>query len=86
MRRASPNRQLPMPGIPDEIRARRQADRYTVAPGAEVVYLGRISGGPRFGARGIVKEAYVRRAVVDMGPWGEWRIPYHFLTVPSKAA
>lgn len=46
------------------------------------MYLGNVTGGPRFGARGVVKQALGRRVVIDMGLSGTWYIPYYFLTVP----
>ncbi len=63
-----------------------------VAPGQEVLYLGRINGGPRYGSRGVVREVRGRKAIVEIGRVTRgrandvWHIPYYFLAVPSKAA
>ena len=57
----------------------------SVAPGQEVLYLGKVNGGPRFRSRGVVKQAYRRKAVVDMGRMGTWHIPYYFLSLPEAA-
>ena len=53
-------------------------------PGQRVLYVGRVSGGPRRGSRGLVKATLGRRAVVDMGGSGTWTIPYYLLEVPSQ--
>ena len=75
--------QLPMPGIPALAYGLPIVSFRDVAPGQEVMYLGRLSGGPRQGARGVVKWALLKRAVVDMGRFGTWNIPYCFLAVPQ---
>ena len=76
--------QLSMPGIPSPALPSANASRANVWPGQEVLYIGRLKGGPRFGVRGVVKETLGRRAVVDMGRWGIWRVPYYFLSVPHE--
>ena len=81
----SPVAQLQMPGIPPPVLAGANASRANVWPGQEVTYLGKLRGGPRFGARGIVQDNLGRRAVVDMGHLGTWHIPYYFLAVPLEA-
>ena len=53
-----------------------------VSTGEHVVYRGFVSGGPTNGTRGIVKQKYAKKAVVDMGSFGMWNIPY-FLLYPS---
>jgi hypothetical protein len=78
-----PVEQLQMPGMPSPGPA---ASSQNVAPGTEVLYTGYFSGGPRHGARGVIKRASDRRAFVDMGRSGLWHIPYYFLSVHSKAA
>ena len=77
--------QLSMPGIPMPERAGADASWENVQPGQEVLYLGKVNGGPPYGAHGVVKQALGRTAVVDMGHSGTWRIPYYFLTVPLEA-
>ena len=77
--------QLPMPGIPAVAYGPPIVSFRDIAPGREVMYLGRLSGGPRQGARGIVKRILLRKAVVDMGRFGTWNIPYCFLAVPQAA-
>ncbi len=74
--------QLRMPGMSVERKTMPSATCCNIAPGQSVVYVGSISGGPRFGSAGVVKEARRRLAVVDMGTAGVWNIPYHFLTLP----
>ncbi|MCH7787123.1 MAG: hypothetical protein IIC22_06405 [Chloroflexi bacterium] len=77
--------QLPMPGIPTPEGQHPATSCCNVAPGQEVLYLGRISGGPHYRSRGVVKQALQRKAVVDMGRLGTWHIPYYFLSVPKAA-
>lgn len=55
----------------------------TVEPGADVLYIGKVGGGPRYGSRGIVKMALHRKAIVDMGRMGTWHVPYYFLGLPK---
>ena len=71
--------QLEMPGLSAPVRARAGVSSATVCRGQGVLYLGTVTGGPRYGAAGIVKGTLRRRAVVDMGRSGTWHIPYHFL-------
>ena len=77
--------QLPMPGIPALAYGHSIVNFRDIAPGQEVLYLGRLSGGPRQGARGVVKQALLKKAVVDMGRFGTWNIPYCFLVLPQAA-
>ncbi len=79
-----PAAQLHMSGMPEPVRRTANAGSHNVWPGQQVLYLGNISGGPRFGARGVVKRTLGRRVKVDMGPLGTWHIPYYFLTVPMR--
>jgi len=76
--------QIAMPGMP---KPTYEATAITtcceLAPGQRVVYVGKIMGGPRYGTRGIVKQALQRKAVVDMGRLGTWNVPYFFLTLPQ---
>ena len=54
-------------------------------PGQQVQYVGRVSGGPRFLSRGVVKQTLQRKAIVDLGHGGTWHIPYYFLEMPEAA-
>ncbi len=78
--------QLPMPGIPDVDAGSAVASCCTVEPGTEVLYIGQIGGGPRYGSRGVVKTTLHRKAVVDMGRMGTWHVPYYLLGISSEAA
>ena len=77
--------QLRMPGMPTADSTSEVASCCTVEAGTEVLYLGKIGGGPRYGARGVVKTALHRRAVVDMGRMGTWHVPYYFLGIREAA-
>jgi hypothetical protein len=77
--------QLPMPGIPAPAYGHSIVNFRDIAPGQEVLYLGRLSGGPRQGVRGVVKQTLLKKAVVDMGRFGTWNIPYCFLVSPQAA-
>ena len=76
--------QLSMPGMLPKANAARSATCCNVAPGQQVIYMGSVGGGPRFGSVGVVREARQRKAVVDMGIGGVWNIPYHFLSLPPS--
>ena len=78
--------QIPMPGMPETLRPLPVASPWSLVPGQEVLYVGKIGGGPGFGARGIVRRALARKAVVDLGRWGIWHVPYHFLTLPHAVS
>ena len=80
-----PEAQLRMPGMPKRRRG-RAIELAALSPGIEVEYIGKVGGGPRYGATGVVREKLSRRALVDMGVSGRWLVPYYFLDVPSKAA
>ena len=77
--------QLRLPGMHSQPATPKSATCCSVHVGQQVVYLGSIHGGPRFGSSGVVTEALRRKAVVDMGKSGVWNIPYHFLTSPQAA-
>ena len=77
--------QLQLPGMRSHSGARKSATCCNVHVGQQVVYMGSIHGGPRFGSSGFVTEALQRKAVVDLGNSGVWNIPYHFLTSPEAA-
>ena len=38
------------------------------------------------GTIGVIKQALAKRALVDMGMYGCWYIPYYFLSVPVAGA
>ena len=78
--------QLAMPGMPAPSYTSDAAGPDDVSPGQEVLYLGNLSGGPRYGAHGVVKRTLGRRAIVDMGRSGTWHIPYFFLGVPMRGS
>ena len=80
-----PEAQIRMPGMPVPKAPRIVADPSHVTPGQVVRYLGRVSGGPRFGVEGTVLQTLRRKAVVDLGRAGKWHIPYYFLTIPEAA-
>lgn len=80
-----PAGQLSMPGMPTPVSLHKLVSCSSVTPGQEVLYVGRIDGGPRYGSRGVVKEALRRKALVDMGRMGTWHIPYFFLAIPRGA-
>ena len=77
--------QLPMPGMPEPLPIRSMTNCREVAPGEEVMYMGTVSGGPRYGSLGVIKQTLRRKAVVDMGRMGTWHIPYFFLVLPRAA-
>lgn len=55
-------------------------------PGKSVRYVGHLSGGPKYGSNGVVRDTLVRGALVDLGLAGTWRIPFHFLVSITKVA
>ena len=77
--------QLSLPGMAVAERQPVALHCGSVAPGQEVQYVGKVSGGPRFLSRGVVKQAYRRKAIVDLGHSGTWHIPYYFLEMPEAA-
>ena len=84
-REATNIRQLRLPGMHRNHLKPKAETCCSVHVGQQVVYMGNIHGGPRFGSAGVVTNALRRKAVVDMGASGVWNIPYHFLT-SSQAA
>ena len=76
--------QLRLPGMHSRSKPKTETC-CSVHIGQQVVYMGNIHGGPRYGSSGIVTEALRRKAVVDMGTSGVWNIPYHFLTSQRAA-
>ncbi len=81
----NPSPQLEMPGMPVTCGLRTVPSARNVAQGQKVLYLGKISGGPRFGARGTVVRTLRNNALVDLGKVGTWRVPYYFLALPEAA-
>ena len=79
-----PSPQLSMPGMPEPARS-AIISRWSVTPGQEVLYLGNVSGGPRYGSRGTVRSVQDRKAIVDLRGSGTWHIPYWFLGLPQPA-
>ena len=78
------NSQIPMPGIPTAgVVRRRPLNASSLTPGQVVQYHGRVRGGPRFGLIGTVVETRLRQAVVDLGAFGRWHIPYYLLSMPQ---
>lgn len=91
MIKKTPVSQLRMPGISATPPAYGGIGPTDVSPGQEVLYLGRVNGGPRYGSRGVVREVRGRKAIVEIGArQGRhsdiWHIPYYFLADPSRAA
>ena len=84
-REATNIRQLTLPGMRHNHEKPKAETCCSVHVGQQVVYMGNIHGGPRFGSTGVVRDALRSKAVVDMGASGVWNIPYHFLT-SSQAA
>lgn len=77
--------QLRLPGMHSSHIKPKTETCCSVHVGQQVVYMGNIHGGPRYGSSGTVTEALRRKAVVDMGTSGVWNIPYHFLTSQRAA-
>ena len=76
---APTSKQLEMPGMPTQSHRCRAVKCCTLEPGQQVTYIGKVYGGPRFGAQGTITKTLRSRAVVDMGQQGTWNIPYYFL-------
>ncbi len=76
--------QLPMPGMPTLKAPLPSATCCNIAKGQPVVYIGKIGGGPRYGARGVVTSTLRRQAVVAIGG-STWHVPYYLLTLPQAA-
>ena len=89
MKRKSRSRlaeQLHLPGIPTSKALETNANVANLWPGRHVLYLGQVTGGPDYGARGVVKQTRARKVIVDLGRAGTWHIPYQFLSIPLEAA
>ena len=78
--------QMPMPSMPTPGNLSRSELIEKVRLGSEVTYHGHVKGGPRFGARGVVRKILGRRVVVDLDTHGTWHVPFYLLAVPLKAA
>ena len=78
--------QLVMPGMLDPFTDKAIAGPQRLSMGQQVVYVGRLRGGPRHGSRGVVRHSFGRKAVVDLDSGGTWHIPYYFLSVHARAA
>lgn len=78
--------QLEMPGMPKPKWSGAGSGFRKMIPGQKVMYLGRVTGGPNYGARGVVRRILARTALVDLGTYGAWHIPYYFLALPSRMA
>ena len=78
-------RQLRLPGMNQSHGKPKSATCCSVHIGQQVIYMGNIHGGPRYGSSGVVTEALQRKAVVDLGTAGVWNIPYHFLASAQAA-
>jgi len=48
--------------------------------GEHVVYRGSVSGGPTNGTKGVVRRKYAKKAIVDLGNFGIWNVPYFLLS------
>ena len=77
--------QLAMPGMPEPAWRNGGVGLRDVVPGQRVMYLGKIAGGPSYGAKGVVRRILARTALVDLDASGGWHIPYYFLALPSRA-
>ena len=81
------DRQLTIPGLrptTDDTATPSPPPAGRLGPGAVVVYRGRVRGGPRFGAKGVVREVRGRRVVVNLAEGGVWHIPAYFLRGPLR--
>ena len=78
--------QLVMSGMPSRPAVHTSVQCCNMTSGTSVVYLGNISGGPRYGSRGIVERTLGQRAVVDMGRIGTWHIPYYLLAALEETS
>ena len=81
-----PIAQLVMSGMPPGPAVNTSVLCCDMTSGTSVVYVGSISGGPRYGSRGTVKRPLAQRAVVDMGRTGTWHIPYYLLAALDETS
>ena len=80
-----PSVQIQMEGIPLPVRS-APISLHDLRPGQNVIYVGYVSGGPRHGSGGVVRNTLRRGAMVDLGSAGTWRIPACFLKPEFKIA
>ena len=78
-------KQMEMPGMPEIRHAMPTVRCCNLVPGQQVLYLGRIQGGPRYGSSGVVRRVLSHKAVVDIQGSGTWNIPYFVLTEAQAA-
>ena len=52
---------------------------FKIHKGEKVFYIGRHINGPESGSIGIVKNTLNNLAVIDLGIYGTWKIPYYYL-------
>ena len=78
--------QLSFPGMPERKNSSSLIAKRDVSPGTVVSYIGNFSGGPRRGSRGVVKSADRKQVVVNLGLYGNWKIPHYYLECLSQAA
>ncbi len=71
--------------MPEVRRATPTVRCCNLAPGQQVLYLGRIQGGPSYGSSGVVTRVLSHKAVVEIQGSGTWNIPYFFLTRAQAA-
>ena len=77
--------QLHMPGMPVP-RLIGPVERHSsLAAGQEVLYVGKVAGGPRYGTLGVVRQILGAKAVVDMEGTGRWHVPYFLLATKIAA-
>ena len=79
------NAQLPMPGIPVPGSIKTFSSNRQLTEGQKVLYLGNVSGGPRYRTHGMVVQTLRNNALVDLGSAGTWHIPYYFLALHQAA-
>ena len=79
------NAQIKMPGIPNPLVTSVMTTYNNMAVGQEVIYLGKINGGPRYRTGGVIRRVLPHRAIVDMDGLGNWQIPYYFLSLREVA-
>ena len=77
--------QTSMLGIFDMDERIHQSNFRRASAGQNVLYTGNLNGGPRYGSHGIIKQVFLRKAIVDLGISGTWHIP-HFLLSTLEAA
>lgn len=78
-------KQMEMPGMPEVGHTMTSVRCCNLVPGQQVLYLGKIQGGPSYGSSGIVRRVLSHKAVVEIQGSGIWNIPYFFLTEAQAA-